>query len=207
MCCVTGIDTAVPGHVCKVADQVEGIVSIPSLPVAWKNAARLFGRRGRPDEPGPLDTRVEMEVVQDPAPVMIENVVAWLDGGALADEWVVIGAHRDAWGYGAVDNGSGTAVLLESARVLGAAAAAGWRPDRTIVFAAWDGEEWGLVGSTEWVEHLRGSLRRNGFAYLNMDSVASGPNFGASCTAGLADILRTACREESVTAPAGPAED
>ncbi|PCH75997.1 MAG: hypothetical protein COB96_07320 [Planctomycetota bacterium] len=179
-----------------------GLVTIPSIPISMVNATLLFGTDGRPERPGQLASRIEMQVEQDPAPVWIENVIGWIDAEDPDAEWVVAGAHRDAWGFGAVDNGTGTAVLLETARVLGAAAAAGWRPQRSIALATWDGEEWGLVGSNEWVEQHRDDLMARAVAYLNMDVVASGPNFGASCTPGLVAVLNQACADEQIEAPA-----
>lgn len=182
-------------------EEAQGLVPIPSLPVSWGTARRLFGAEERPPAPAALEVSVELRVEQDPALVEIENVLGWLPGGQRPGEWVVLGGHRDAWGFGAADNGSGSAVLLETARVLGAAYRAGWRPDRTLLIALWDAEEWGLIGSTEWVEERREELLARGFAYVNLDSVAGGPDFGASCTPGLVEALRAACAAEGVGAP------
>ncbi|MBC8329436.1 MAG: M28 family peptidase, partial [Planctomycetes bacterium] len=178
-----------------------GLVGIPSLPVSQANA-ELIARSGQlPDAPCALAAEVEMAVEQDPALVGIEDVLGWIEGSTRPDEWVIAGAHRDAWGFGAVDNGSGSAVLLETARVLGAALGRGWRPERTLVLATWDAEEWGLVGSTEWVEQHRRQLAAGGVAYLNMDVVASGASFGASCTPGMAELLRQCCADAQVEPP------
>ena len=182
-------------------DEAVGLVTIPSLPIAMGNARRLFGDAGRPEETGLLDVEVELFVEQDRRPVEIENVLGWIEGATRPDEWIIAGAHRDAWGLGAVDNGTGTNVVLEAARVLGTALASGWRPDRTLVLATWDAEEWGLVGSTEWVEQHRAELLAKGVAYLNLDVVASGPHFGATCTPGMVDALTRACSAESVEVP------
>ncbi len=179
----------------------EGLVSIPSIPISWTNAALLFAEEMRPTTIGLLNSHAEFQVEQDPAPVWIENVIGWLDADDPNADWVLAGAHRDAWGFGAVDNGTGTAVLLEAARVLGAAKSAGWKPERSIALATWDAEEWGLVGSTEWVEHRRSDLMARAVAYLNMDVVASGPNFGASCTPGLVEVLNRACALEGINPP------
>lgn len=192
---------ALPGSRRIAVEDARGLVGIPSLPISWSNARRFFPEGRRPKEPTPLELSARLEVLQDDSPVVIENVVGWLDGRTHPDEWVVLGGHRDAWGLGAVDNGTGTTVLLEVARVLGAARRQGWQPDRTLVFATWDAEEWGLVGSTEWVEEHLAELRAGGVAYMNMDSVASGPNFGASCTPGLTAVLREQCRAESISEP------
>ncbi len=178
----------------------EGLVRIPGLPVSSGNAARLMG--GAERALGPLPARVRLRVTQDPALQPAEDVIGWIPGGARADEWVLLGAHRDSWGPGAVDNGGGTTVILEVARVLGEAVARGWRPQRTIALCTWDAEEWGLVGSTEWVEQHAFELRERAVAYVNLDVVASGPNFGGSCTPGLVETLRAACAAEGVEAPA-----
>ncbi len=183
-------------------DEAPGLVGIPSLPVSQANADRILAGAGPLDAPQALDTVVEFFVEQDPAPVEIENVIGWIDGSDRSEEWVIAGAHRDAWGYGAVDNGSGTTVLLETARVLGAALERGWRPRRSIALATWDAEEWGLVGSTEWVEQHRSELAAHGVAYLNMDVVASGPSFGASCSPGMAALLQRSCAAAGVEPPA-----
>lgn len=177
-----------------------GLVGIPGLPISMDQAARLMG--GAERQLGPLPARARLRVEQDEALRPVENVVGWIEGASRPDEWVLFGAHRDSWGPGAVDNGSGTTVLLELARVLGEALARGWRPERTLVLASWDGEEWGLVGSTEWVEQHARLLRERAVAYVNMDVVASGPSFGASCTPGLVEVLRAACAAEGLEAPA-----
>ena len=95
-----------------------------------------------------------MKLVMDYQQRPIYDVVAKLRG-ASDDEWVVLGNHHDAWVYGAADPGSGTATMLETARALGELARSGWKPRRTMVICHWDGEEPGLIGSTEWVEAER----------------------------------------------------
>jgi len=120
----------------------------------------------------------------------IANTFATIRGSVWPEELVIAGAHRDAWGPGAVDNVSGTVSLLEAGRALGTAQADGWRPQRTIVLATWDAEEWGLVGSVEWVEAMADTLTRNAVAYLNQDVAVAGRNFGASGTASLHDFIR-----------------
>ncbi len=122
----------------------------------------------------------------------IENTVGILRGATHPDEWVITGGHRDAWGPGATDNVSGTSVILESARALAEAAKNGQRPNRTILFATWDAEEWGIVGSTEWAEHQADSLSAKAVAYLNQDGTVGGRAFGASATATLHGFVRAA---------------
>ncbi len=102
------------------------------------------------------------------------NVVARLRGSTFPDEWIVRGNHHDAWVNGASDPVSGMAPLLEEARALGALARQGWSPKRTLVYAAWDGEEPGLLGSTEWVEQHEAELREKAVVYINSDGNSRG---------------------------------
>jgi N-acetylated-alpha-linked acidic dipeptidase len=117
------------------------------------------------------------------------------------DEIVIIGGHRDAWGPGAADNVSGTVSVLEAARAISEQVKAGNRPKRTIVFATWDAEEWGLIGSTEFVEQDSLRLARSAVAYLNQDDVAQGPNFGGGGSPSLRALLRDVAK--TVPDPSG----
>lgn len=108
------------------------------------------------------------------------NVIGIINGTFL-DEVVVVGNHRDAWiAGGAGDPNSGSAALNEVVRGFGLALTQGWKPMRTIVFASWDGEEYGLVGSTEWVEEYLPWLNATVIAYINIDTAVSGPHFSAA---------------------------
>jgi N-acetylated-alpha-linked acidic dipeptidase len=120
----------------------------------------------------------------------IVDALGMLRGSEFPDELVVIGGHRDSWGPGAADNASGTASVLEAARLLGAAARQGMRPRRTIIFATWDAEEWGLIGSTEWGEREADRLTRQAVAYVNQDMPAFGTRFSAAASPTLAGMLR-----------------
>jgi N-acetylated-alpha-linked acidic dipeptidase len=102
------------------------------------------------------------------------DVIARMQGATYPDEWVIRGNHHDAWVNGAGDPGSGMSVVLEEARALGELARQGWRPKRTLIYAAWDGEEQGLLGSTEWVEAHEKELRDRAVAYLNSDGTQRG---------------------------------
>ena len=198
-------DPLTPGWAAKeevariLPEQAEGLVHIPSLPISSANAAILM--QGAERKLGPLSTTARMSVEQDPNLVEIQNVLGRIVGSKRPDEWIIIGAHRDAWGFGAIDNGTGSTVLLETARVIGEAMQRGWRPERTLVFATWDAEEWGLVGSTEWVEQYRSQLQQHAVAYLNMDVAATGPNFSASCTPGLVASLTNTCEAQDISVP------
>ena len=108
---------------------------------------------------------------------------------SLPDQWVIAGNHRDAWAYGAVDPNSGTAAMLESVHGVGELLKSGWKPKRTLVFCSWDGEEEGLMGSTEWVEQHEADLR-NAVGYFNVDVAVSGSKFGASAVPSLKQFVR-----------------
>jgi N-acetylated-alpha-linked acidic dipeptidase len=116
------------------------------------------------------------------------------------DDWVVVGNHRDAWIYGAVDPNSGTASMLETVHGVGVLLKQGWRPKRTIVFCSWDAEEEGLIGSTEWVEQHAKTLE-HAVAYFNVDVAVSGPDFSAAAIPSLKQFVRELTR--SVPSPLG----
>jgi N-acetylated-alpha-linked acidic dipeptidase len=118
------------------------------------------------------------------------NVIGIING-SISDEVVVLGNHRDAWiAGGAGDPNSGSAAFNEVIRSFGKALEAGWKPLRTIVFASWDGEEYGLIGSTEWVEEYVPWLQASTIAYLNVDVGTVGPHFKASAAPLLNKVLR-----------------
>jgi N-acetylated-alpha-linked acidic dipeptidase len=121
----------------------------------------------------------------------IWDVIATLTGSSAPDETVVIGGHRDAWTYGAIDPISGTVAMLQFADAVSKLRKAGWRPFRTIVIGSWDGEELNEFGSAAWAEQNAGVLRRRCWAYINTDEVAFGPAFFAYATPDLADLIRS----------------
>jgi len=135
----------------------------PMAPDAWRGALPLTYRIG----PGPA--KVHLRVKFDWATKPLYDVIARLPGASAADQWIVRGNHHDAWVNGAQDPISGLVPLLEEARALGQLARQGWKPRRTIIYAAWDGEEPGLLGSTEWVEAHGDELRQHGAVYINSD--------------------------------------
>ncbi|HEU4463597.1 MAG TPA: M20/M25/M40 family metallo-hydrolase, partial [Gemmatimonadota bacterium] len=191
-------------------DSAEGLPSIPVVPVSADIAAailsRLEGGLLPHDDwqgalpfryhlgPGPSTVRLTVDDDRDdPAAGFhdVRNVVARIEGTDWPDEWVIVGAHIDAWGPGANDNVSGTASVLAAARAVRALGDAGFAPRRTIVFAGWDGEEWGLIGSTEWVEEHAEVLSAGAVAYINQDMIA-GPGFGAGASPSLKPLIRDA---------------
>jgi N-acetylated-alpha-linked acidic dipeptidase len=137
-------------------------------PAAWRGALPIAYHLG----PGPATVHLKLEFNWDIKPV--NDVVARLKGGERPDEWIVRGNHYDAWVNGASDPISGQVAMLEEARAVGELAKTGWKPKRTIIYCAWDGEEPGLLGSTEWVETHMDELRRRAVLYINSDSNGRG---------------------------------
>lgn len=140
----------------------------PVAPSSWRGALPITYRLG----PGPARVHLKVAFNWDLKPAY--NVIATIRGAQFPDEWVVRGNHHDAWVNGASDPVSGMAPELEEARAIGELVKQGWRPKRTIVYAAWDGEEQGLIGSTEYVEHHDAELRDKAVAYINSDGNGRG---------------------------------
>ncbi len=193
--------------------QSAALPKIPSTPISYADAWPILERLAGPDSPrewqgslpftyhvGPGPVRVKMRLRQDYAYRSIWNVIGRIKGSEYPDEWVVAGNHRDAWVYGAADPGSGTAAMLEAVRGIGELLKNGWRPKRTIVFASWDAEEEGLIGSTEWAEQHSHELA-HAAAYFNMDVGVTGPNFEASSVPSLRTFLVEV--SQSVPSPKG----
>ena len=168
----------------------------PVAPEAWRGALPITYHVG----PGPGRARLAVSFEWKTRPLY--DVVATIRGAVYPDEWVLYGNHHDAWVNGAQDPISGQVSLDETARSLGALLRSGWRPARTIILAAWDGEEWGLLGSTEWAEKHAGELAANAVAYFNGDTNDRGW-FGASGSPSLEAFLREVARD--VPDPSGRA--
>ncbi|XP_002730755.2 N-acetylated-alpha-linked acidic dipeptidase 2-like [Saccoglossus kowalevskii] len=123
------------------------------------------------------------------------NTIGLIRGKVEPDRYVILGNHRDAWGFGAIDPTSGTATLLEVTRVFGKLLKDGWRPRRTIVFCTWGAEEYGLIGSNEWVEENMKNLVSRGVAYVNVDSPLMGVHrLSAGATPNLKQIIYAAAK-------------
>ena len=140
----------------------------PVAPSSWRGGLPITYRMG----PGSAQVHLRMEFNWTQAPLY--NVIATLKGSTFPDEWVMRGNHHDGWVNGAEDPISGMVAELEEARALGELVKQGWRPKRTIVYAAWDGEEPSLLGSTEWVEQHMPEMRSKGVFYLNTDGNGRG---------------------------------
>ncbi|HSM04359.1 MAG TPA: M28 family metallopeptidase, partial [Longimicrobiales bacterium] len=182
---------------------------IPVLPLGYNAAreilSRMTGDEAPEDWQGGLDLpyrltggpelTVRVRVNQPKALTRAVNVVGTFPGTDFPDEWIVLGAHYDPWGFGAVDPNGGTAMLLAMAEALGQAAEEGCRPRRSILVAHWDAEEYGIIGSTEWVEEFLPQLTEGAVAYINADGAVSGPNFNGSSSPSLKQPILDAMRE------------
>jgi N-acetylated-alpha-linked acidic dipeptidase len=183
-------------------EQSAQMPKIPVTPLSYHDASPILQHLGGPESPrewqgslpftyhiGPGPVRIKMHLKQDYQFRILWDVIGRVRGAEFPDEWVVSGNHRDAWVYGAVDPNSGTAAMLESVHGIGELLKSGWKPKRTMVFGSWDGEEEGLIGSTEWAEQHESELTAAP-AYFNVDVAVSGPKFGASSVPSLKQFLR-----------------
>lgn len=141
----------------------------PVAPAAWRGALPFTYRIG-----GGTKTTVHLKIKQSWDIVPAYNVIARIKGSEYPDEWVIRGNHHDAWVNGAADPVSGLASVLEEAKAIGQLVKAGYKPKRTLVYCAWDGEEQSLLGSTEWVEQHAKELSAKAVAYINTDGNSSG---------------------------------
>jgi N-acetylated-alpha-linked acidic dipeptidase len=168
-------------------DEARTIMPIPVLPISYGDAAPLLralrgpvasepwrGALGLTYHIGPGPATVHLKVDFDWTTKPIYNVIATIPGSVYPDQWVIYGNHHDAWVNGANDPIGGASSLMETARVLAKMAKSGWKPKRTIVFALWDAEEFGIIGSTEWVEKHRAELDQKAVAYINSDTNGRG---------------------------------
>lgn len=177
-----------PGTV-NAADRASSdvILKIPVLPISYGDALPLLRNLTGPVAPanwrgslpityhvgaGPAKVHLKLAFEWKVRPLY--DVIARIPGSTSPDEWIIHGNHHDAWVNGASDPTSGNVALIETARGLSELVKSGWKPKRTIVLASWDGEEWGLLGSTEWAEKHADELARKGVAYINSDSSGTG---------------------------------
>ncbi len=178
---------AVPGAKKIPLDQVQTITKIPVMPISYQDATpmlkALTGEMVPPEwrgslplsyhvGPGPSKAHLHLKFNWDRKPLY--DVVMKIKGAKYPDEWVIRGNHHDAWVNGAEDPISGTSPEMEEARALGELVKQGWKPDRTIIYCFWDGEEPALLGSTEWAETHADELRQHAVAYINSDGNGRG---------------------------------
>ncbi len=198
---------AEPGTRRLSISEAKNLFHIPVLPISWGDAKPLLEQIGGqvvPEEwrgalpityhvgPGPATVRLKLDFDWTNKPIY--DVIATIPGSSMKDQWILYGNHHDAWVNGASDPASGAGVLMETARTLSLLRKQGWQPRRTVMLALWDGEEFGLVGSTEWVEKHREELRRSAAVYINSDSNGPGTlNIAGSHT--LETFLREVLRD------------
>jgi N-acetylated-alpha-linked acidic dipeptidase len=178
---------SVPGAKRLPLDEARTLMKIPVMPISYADAQPLLENLGGPVAPemwrgalpftyhlGPGGTKVHLKVEMDNSTHPLYNVIVRIPGSEFPDQWVLYGNHHDAWVHGADDPLSGTSSLLETARSLSVLVKEGWKPKRTVMLAFWDGEEFGLIGSTEWCEQHAAELNTKLVAYINSDSNARG---------------------------------
>jgi N-acetylated-alpha-linked acidic dipeptidase len=182
---------------------------IPVTPIGYGAAKEILSRMTGSEVPeawqggfdfkyritGGADLKVRVMVDQKPEFIRANNVVGTFVGKDYPDEWIILGSHYDAWSFGATDPNSGTAMLLSFAEALGDLYKSGEKPSRSILIGHWDAEEQGVIGSTEWVEHMKKELGAKAVSYMNFDSGASGRNFGASAAPTLKKLIIDASKE------------
>jgi N-acetylated-alpha-linked acidic dipeptidase len=163
------------------------ILKIPVMPISYADAQPLLAALAGPMAPGdwrgalpisyhmgPGPARVHIAIASDWSLKPVYDVIAQIPGTERPDEWVVRGNHRDGWVFGAWDPLSGHVAMLAEAKAIGALLKSGWKPRRTLIYASWDGEEAGLLGSTEWAEAHASELQQKAVLYLNSDTNARG---------------------------------
>lgn len=168
-------------------DEAPTIMPIPVLPIAYADAQPLLEALGGPAAPAAWQGALPLTYHIGPGPARVHlklsfnwdletayNVVAKMEGSTYPDQWVMRGNHHDAWGFGAADPTSGMVAMMEEARAIASLTEQGWRPKRTLVYAGWDAEEPGLLGSTEWAEYHADELQDKLALYLNTDGNGRG---------------------------------
>ncbi len=193
----------------KVITQEEAanLLKIPVIPISYHDAAPLLRSLSGPVAPsgwrgalpftyhvGPGKSNVHLKLLFNWEIKPLYNVIATLKGNELPDEWVIRGNHHDAWVNGANDPLSGMAALMEEARAVAELVKQGWKPKRTLVYCGWDGEEPGLLGSTEWAEYHDKELKQKAVIYINSDANGRG-FFGAAGSHALENFVTDVARD------------
>lgn len=217
-------DPLSPGYAATADAQVLDAATAPTLPripavvLAWKEARKILSQLRGPAVPagfqgalpftyrlGPGPITVKLDVRMDAGRRPIRNIIAKLTG-RNPDRYVMLGTHHDAWTFGGMDPGSGMSAVFETARSLAALQKAGWTPERSIVFAIWDAEEFGLVGSTEYGEAMQKELREKAIAYINTDLYMKG-RFDGGGTPSLRDFLVEVAKDVPALSGSGSVYD
>ena len=168
------------GEAEKILIQMKG----KAVPQSWQGGLPFTYRLE-----GGSSLTVRLKVDQKIDFVRASNVIGMLRGSEAPDEWIILGCHLDAWGFGATDPNSGTAMLLSLSETLGVLKDKGYEPKRSILIGHWDAEEHGVIGSSEWVEQMRDELNAKGVVYMNFDGGVSGKSFGAAAAPTLKKIM------------------
>lgn len=198
-------------HAPRISPDEAELPRIPVQPVGWESAQPIL--KAMTGEPvadrvpqwqgglpapyrltGGAELKVRLKVEQTRAITKTANVVATLKGAKEPEKKIIIGCHHDAWNHGACDPTCGLILVLEVARVMSDLAKAGHPPDRSVLFCGWGAEEFGILGSVEWVEKNRDDLEKNGVAYINLDMATMGPNFSAASAPSLRTLIYDAAR-------------
>jgi len=201
-------DPSTPGRPSKsgvdrvAMDKIETFAPIPVQPMSYRDGVELLKRLKGPVAPeawrgslpityhiGPGPAKVHMNLQMEYAQRRLINVVGRIPGAVAPDEWIIVGSHRDAWTFGASDSVSGHVSMMSVARAMGEMVKKGWKPRRSLLFVSWDGEEQGLLGSTEWVEDLATELKAKAAIYVNRDAGAGGLNFSSSAVHSLTPFV------------------
>ncbi|XP_066296128.1 N-acetylated-alpha-linked acidic dipeptidase 2-like [Branchiostoma lanceolatum] len=204
-------------NVARLPESEANLPTIPSQPISYKDAEQflnmLDGQTAPIDWRGGIknvnykldqtdnndrykDEKMKLEVNNKRLTKDIYNVIGTIRGAVEPDRYVIVGNHRDAWTYGAIDPSSGTACFLELARALGQMVQSGWRPRRTIILASWGAEEFGTIGSTEWVEENINELSEKAVAYLNIDAAVNGnQTLWAGASPHLSQVIQEAAKQ------------
>jgi N-acetylated-alpha-linked acidic dipeptidase len=183
-------------------EKISTLATIPVQPMSYRDGIEILKRLTGPVAPeawrgalpityhvGPGPAKVHLALQMNYGLRRLINVTGRIAGADFPDEWVIIGSHRDAWVFGASDSVSGHVSMMAVARALGDMMKTGWKPRRSILFVSWDGEEPGLLGSTEWVEDLASELKAKTAVYVNRDAGAGGPFFSGSAVHSLAPFV------------------
>ena len=168
-------------------EEIKVLTKIPVLPISYHDALPLLQALAGPVAPSPWKGALPITYHVGPGPAKVHlklafnwgfkpiyDVIAMIRGSVYPDQWIIRGNHLDGWVNGAADPLSGQAATIEEAKALGALVKSGWKPKRTLVYCAWDAEEPGLIGSTEWVETHAEELKQKAVAYINTDANARG---------------------------------
>lgn len=179
-------EPSTPGAPRLDPSEADNMPSVPTTPISYGQAQHLLAAMRGPAAPerwqggldlnyrvGPGPTEVNLNLDIDYQQIPVNDVLVEIPGSKHPEQKVVLGAHFDSWTYGTKDDVSGWTTVMEMARTMAELRERGWQPERTIVLAGWDGEEYGLLGATEWVEQHRTDLLENALVYLNMDGAGA----------------------------------